>query len=196
MCLEGVGVDVVAGKLCTTSKRVSMRVRHFELHGLEEKPGCGRKPYIPTKKIERIVTEVMRPLPNGRRFSVLSMSRHAGLPASSLQRVWSKNDSKLHITRTFRLSNDPDFERKLWNVVNLYLNPPVNALVLCALAARDALAAPRRRKTFQAVTSDVEKVISGAGAAKLASTAYRNGFCELFRPCTALGLLGAETLAG
>ena len=59
------------------------------------------------------------------------MSRHAGVSASSVQRIWSKNELKPHITRTFKLSNDPDFEKKFWDVVGLYLNPPVNALVLC-----------------------------------------------------------------
>ena len=132
--LEGVGVDVVAEKLGTTSKRVSMWARRFELHGLdglEEKPGRGRKPSIPTQKIERIVTEVTRPPPNRQRWSVRSMSRHAGVSASSVQRIWSKNELKPHITRTFKLSNDPDFEKKFRDVVGLYLNPPVNALVLC-----------------------------------------------------------------
>ncbi len=132
--IEGVGVDAVDGKLGTTSKRVSMWARRFELHGLDglkDKAGRGRKPSIPTQKIERVVTEVTRPPPNRQRWSVRSMSRHSGVSASSVQRIWSKNELKPHITRTFKLSNDPDFERKFWDVVGLYLNPPVNALVLC-----------------------------------------------------------------
>jgi hypothetical protein len=42
-----------------------------------------------------------------------------------------KNDLKPHITRTFKLSNDPRFEEKFWDVIGLYLNPPEQALVLC-----------------------------------------------------------------
>lgn len=33
--------------------------------------------------------------------------------------------------RTFKLSNDPQFEEKFWDVNGLYLAPPDKALVLC-----------------------------------------------------------------
>lgn len=35
------------------------------------------------------------------------------------------------MTRTFKLSRDPDFEPKFWDVIGLYFNPPDKALVLC-----------------------------------------------------------------
>ncbi len=38
---------------------------------------------------------------------------------------------KPHITKTFKLSNDPKFEEKFWDVIGLYLDPPAKALVLC-----------------------------------------------------------------
>jgi hypothetical protein len=31
----------------------------------------------------------------------------------------------------FKLSNDPNFEEKFWDVIGLYLDPPDKALVLC-----------------------------------------------------------------
>ncbi len=63
-------------------------------------------------------------------------------------------------------------------------------------AARDALAARGYWQAFQAVKADVAKVISDADAGQLASTAHRNWYRELFQPCVAAGLIGAETLAG
>jgi hypothetical protein len=30
--------------------------------------------------------------------------------------------------RTFKLSNDPKFEEKFWDVIGLYLDPPAKAL--------------------------------------------------------------------
>ena len=48
-----------------------------------------------------------------------------------VQRIWAKNDLKPHITKTFKLSNDPKFEEKFWDVIGLYLDPPTKALVLC-----------------------------------------------------------------
>ena len=50
---------------------------------------------------------------------------------STVQRIWVKNDLKPHLTRTFKLSNDPKFEEKFWDVIGLYLDPPAQALVLC-----------------------------------------------------------------
>lgn len=132
--LDGVGVAAAAARLQTTAKRVSLWSRRFAasgLAGLEERPGRGRKPSIPGAKVARVVTEVTRP-PNGRsRWSIRSMGRYAGISASSVQRIWSRNDLKPHRLETFKLSNDPRFDEKFWDVIGLYLEPPSKALVLC-----------------------------------------------------------------
>lgn len=59
------------------------------------------------------------------------MARHAGVSKSHVQTLWSRNDIKPHVRRTFKLSRDPNFEPKFWDVVGLYLEPPQKALVLC-----------------------------------------------------------------
>jgi hypothetical protein len=132
--LDGVSVTETAARLKTTAKRVSLWSRRFEtdgLGGLEDEPGRGRKPSIPMQKIERVLTEATRPPTNRARWSVRSMSRHAGISPSTVQRVWSQNDVKPHVVKTFKLSTDPKFDEKFWDVIGLYLDPPVNALVLC-----------------------------------------------------------------
>jgi transposase len=43
----------------------------------------------------------------------------------------SRRGLKPHRVETFKLSNDPQFEDKLIDVVGLYLNPPAKAVVLC-----------------------------------------------------------------
>ncbi len=50
---------------------------------------------------------------------------------SSVQRLWHANDLKPHQTKVFKVSNDPCFEEKFWDVIGLYMNPPDRALVLC-----------------------------------------------------------------
>jgi len=132
--LDGVSVTEAAVRLKTTAKRVSTWSKRFEEHGLdglEDEPGRGRKPSIPASKVQRVVTEVTRPPKGRKRWSVRSMGRHAGVSHSTVQRVWSKNDLKPHVTKTFKLSNDPSFEEKFWDVIGLYLHPPLKALVLC-----------------------------------------------------------------
>ncbi len=132
--LDGLSVEAIAERLNTTPKRVSMWSRRFArsgLDGLADRPGRGRKTSIAEAKVARVITEATRP-PRGRsRWSIRSMSRHVGISASSVQRIWSKNDLKPHRLKTFKLSNDPKFEEKFWDVIGLYLDPPTNALVLC-----------------------------------------------------------------
>jgi transposase len=132
--LDGLKVEDVAERMGTSMPTVSTwssRFEQFGLEGLKDKAGRGRKPSIPTKKIERVITEVTRPPKNRNRWSVRSMGRHVGISHSTVQRIWSKSELKPHVIKTFKLSNDPNFEAKFWDVIGLYLDPPANALVLC-----------------------------------------------------------------
>ena len=100
--LQGLGVDAVAARLHTTAKRVSLWSRRFEvagLAGLEDRAGRGRKPSIPTETVARVITEATRPPAGRRRWSLRSMGRHAGISASSVQRIWSRNELKPHRVR-------------------------------------------------------------------------------------------------
>src|SRR6476660_984936 len=132
--VEGLGVEAVAERLRTTPKRVSMWSSRFArsgLDGLADEPGRGRKASISAAKVARVITEATRPPPGRSRWSIRSMARHAGVSASSVQRIWSDNDIKPQRVKTFKLSNDPRFEEKFWDVIGLYLNSPDRALVLC-----------------------------------------------------------------
>jgi len=59
------------------------------------------------------------------------MARAKGVSNHTVHKLWSDNDIKPHIKRTFKLSKDKQFEAKFWDVIGLYLNPPERALVLC-----------------------------------------------------------------
>ena len=50
---------------------------------------------------------------------------------SSVERIWAEAGLKPHLVRRFKISNDPQFEEKVTDVVGLYMNPPDRALVLC-----------------------------------------------------------------
>lgn len=109
----------------------SQRFEHEGLVGLKDRPGRGRKPSIPLETVERVVTEVTRPPKPRTRWSVRSMAREVGISPDSVNRIWRDHDIKPHLTRTFKVSEDPRFEEKFWDVIGLYLNPPERALVLC-----------------------------------------------------------------
>src|SRR5438045_9758609 len=48
-----------------------------------------------------------------------------------VHRVWQRFDIQPHRVEKFKLSNDPQFEEKVRDIVGLYLDPPERALVLC-----------------------------------------------------------------
>ena len=56
------------------------------------------------------------------------MAREAGVSKSTVQRIWNHNDIKPHRLETFKISNDPNFEEKFWDVIGLYLDPPEKAV--------------------------------------------------------------------
>ena len=59
------------------------------------------------------------------------MADRVGVSPATVQRIWDARGLKPHRVETFKLSNDPQFEDKLIDVVGLYLNPPKKAVVLC-----------------------------------------------------------------
>src|ERR1700756_1557410 len=106
----------------------------FALHRLEgwsDRPGRGRKPWLPQAAVQQVVEQAVTPPPHLARWSCRTMARAAGISPASVQRLWAASEIKPHLWRTFKLSNDKRFEEKFWDVIGLYLNPPDKALVLC-----------------------------------------------------------------
>ena len=58
------------------------------------------------------------------------MASAVGVSEATVRRVWKQHGLKPHLTRTFKLSNDPHFAEKLEDVIGLYLNPPEHGIVL------------------------------------------------------------------
>ena len=69
--------------------------------------------------------------PNSTHWSVRTMAAEIGISHTSVQRIWADAGLKPHLVNRFKISNDPQFEEKVTDVVGLYLNPPDRALVLC-----------------------------------------------------------------
>lgn len=113
---------------------VSLWSKRFELlgiDGLRDQAGRGRKSWLPEDKVRQVITQVTQPPPGWQRWSTRSMAAAVGISHQSVRTIWNKNDLKPHLLRTFKISRDPRFEEKFWDVIGLYLNPPDKALVLC-----------------------------------------------------------------
>ena len=89
-----------------------------------------RKPLTAEKIAEVVHMTLHAKPPNATHWSVRTMAPVMGLSPSSIQRIWSAHGLKPHLTKTFKLSRDPNFAAKVQEVVGLYLNPPQRALVL------------------------------------------------------------------
>ena len=59
------------------------------------------------------------------------MAKAMDVSASTVGRVWREHGLKPHLSRTFKVSNDPCFAEKLEDIIGLYLNAPEHAIVLC-----------------------------------------------------------------
>jgi len=59
------------------------------------------------------------------------MAKVQGISRMAVQRIWQQHHLKPHLVKTFKISRDQHFVEKLYDVVGLYLNPPVKSLVLC-----------------------------------------------------------------
>jgi transposase len=91
----------------------------------------GKKPLSLAVKRKVLAKTASEPPPNATHWSRSSMAAEMGISPSSVGRIWAEAGLKPHLVRRFKISNDPQFEEKVTDVVGLYMNPPDRALVLC-----------------------------------------------------------------
>jgi len=89
------------------------------------------KPRISDEVRLKIVTMTVQEKPaNATHWSARMLAKEIGVGHTTVQRVWKEHGLKPHLVRSFKLSNDPQFKEKVQDIVGLYLDPPVNAVVL------------------------------------------------------------------
>jgi transposase len=115
------------------------------LAGLEkDAPRPGRTPTITAAKVQEVVRRTTQEKPsNATQWSTRTMAVAAGVSEKSVRRIWQTHGLKPHLSRTFKVSNDPQFAEKLEAIIGLYLNPPEHAIVLCADEKRQIQALDR-----------------------------------------------------
>lgn len=169
MAADGAANAAIAAEVGVSRATVANWRTRFAEDGLvrfgQVREGRGRKPSIPDVTIEKIVTLTKDSRPEGEtHWSTRTMAAASGVSKSSVQRVWKELGLKPHRVDTFKVSNDPKFEEKLVDVVGLYLNPPENAIVLCAdekssVQALDRTQAslPMKKGRAQTMTHDYKR---------------------------------------
>src|SRR5919197_4407678 len=133
-CAEGVDNKTVAAELgCAAATVGKWRGRFVEhrLDGLTDEARPGRPATVTADQVEDVVVATLESTPaNATHWTRASMAKRTGLSKSTIGRIWKAFDLKPHRAEGFKLSNDPLFVEKVYDIVGLYLNPPEAAVVL------------------------------------------------------------------
>src|SRR5271165_6896651 len=92
---------------------------------------AGKKPISAEVRIAIVKRTAQEKPKHATHWSARMLAEEIGVGHTTVQRVWKEHGLKPHLTRPFKLSNDPKFAEKVVDIVGLYLNPPDKAVVLC-----------------------------------------------------------------
>jgi transposase len=139
---EGHSAPEIARMAGTTKPTVYKWIARYEQYGvdgLNDRVSTGRPPEISAEVRARILALTRQSPPEKTGLSHWSsremahyLQQEMGISVSHnfVAALWREHDLQPHRQGTFTLSTDPDFEEKVIDVVGLYLDPPMDAVVL------------------------------------------------------------------
>ena len=160
-CAEGIDNKTVAEQLrCSDATVGKWRARFVEqrLDGLTDEQRPGRPRTISVEQVEDVVVATLESTPpNATHWSRAKMAKRTGLSRTTIGEIWKKFELKPHRVEHFKLSNDPLFIEKVYDVVGLYLNPPEASVVLCVDEKSQVQALARSQPAFPMMPGMAEK---------------------------------------
>jgi putative transposase len=187
-CVAGAPNSVVARHFRVTQATVGRWRRRYVQHrlqGLYDETRPGRPRTIEDERIATLIQKTLqkKPRSGATHWSVREAAAENGISKTSVHRYFQLFGLQPHRTESFKLSTDPFFIEKLRDVVGLYLDPPQNALVLCA----------DEKSQCQALERDQPMLPLGLGYVEGVTHNYkRHGTTTLF---AALDVFNGEVLA-
>jgi transposase len=156
--LTNVAVATRCGVEPHTVAKWRRRFLEHRLDGLVDDPRPGRPAGITTAQVEDVVVATLESTPkNATHWSRAKMAERSGLSKSTIGRIWKTFELKPHRADGFKLSNDPFFVEKVYDVVGLYLNPPESAVVLSVDEKSRVQALARSQPAFPMMPGMPEK---------------------------------------
>jgi transposase len=175
-CLEGKEIQQVAGELRVSIPTVTKWRRRFSLWGLRglwDQPRSGKPPKYDAAFRDRVLALLEQPPPpHMSHWDGPAVAEKLGCSVYAVWRVLRREGIYLRRLRSWCVSTDKQFAPKAADVVGLYLNPPVNAVVL-SVDEKPSMQAIERASGY--VETDSGAVVRG-----LKSTYKRHGTLNLF----------------
>lgn len=165
-CGEGLDSTAVAERVgCSANTVGKWRARFLgaRLDGLTDDPRPGRPATVTADQVEDVVVATLEQTPrNATHWSRAKMAERTGLSKSTIGRIWKTFGLKPHRQDGFKLSNDPLFVEKVYDIVGLYLDPPESAVVLSVDEKSQVQALARSQPAFPMMPGMPEKCLHRA----------------------------------
>ena len=117
----------------TTALTISRWKQRFEEQGMAglDPRHKGSQPRVATAVMQARIARKRQQNPSdgSTHWPCRKMADALGLSKSTVQRVWAQARLKQHRLDRYMASNDPRFEEKAADIINLYMNPPQHAAV-------------------------------------------------------------------
>jgi len=176
VCLEDKEIQQVARETGASIPTVSKWRRRFSkdgIDGLRDRPRSGKPAIYDAAFRARVLALLEQPPPVGvGHWDGRAVAETLGASVHAVWRLLRREGIYLQRLRTWCVSTDPEFAPKAAEVVGLYLNPPLNALVV-SVDEKPSIQALQRPSGY--VETD-----SGAVVRAMKSTYKRNGTLNLF----------------
>jgi transposase len=160
-CAEGITNQAVAAREHVAAVTVGKWRARFvasRLEGLVDDPRPGRPATVTLDQVEDVIVATLEGTPkNATHWSRAKMAQRSGLSKSTVGRIWKKFELKPHRSNGFKLSNDPLFVDKVYDIVGLYLNPPEGAIVYSVDEKSQIQALSRSQPAFPMMPGMPEK---------------------------------------
>lgn len=135
MLAGGSSYSEICARLGCTDRYISLWKERFQqerLGGLDSRYR-GAEYRRRTAQTEARILELTRsePTDGSTHWSSYRLAKEVGVSQSTVSRVWRQFGLQPHRSRSYMVSDDPEFEEKAADVIGFYLKPPVHAAVFC-----------------------------------------------------------------
>lgn len=134
LAAQGLRNQEIAERLETSRQTVGMwraRAAKRGIEDLADEKRSGRGRTYDAVEEARIIAKTLEKPPGRTHWSAERLAKEVRASAATILRIWRRNGLQPHRIETFKYSTDPLLEKKVTDIVGLYLEPPKGALVLC-----------------------------------------------------------------